>query len=429
LSAKPESVGLSSSRLVKIDRFLKERYIESGKIPNAHVVVARRGEVVHSSVMGLADVERKKPLKDDTIFRIYSMTKPVTSVAFMMLVEEGLVALDDPVHKHIPEWRDLGVYKAGTGPFQTTRPSRPMLVVDLMRHTSGLTYGFQQRTNVDAAYRQSKLGEIEKHGTLDTMVEALSKLPLEFSPGDAWNYSVSTDILGYLIGKIAKQPFEEFLRKRIFEPLGMIDTDFQVPADKAERLAACYQAAPGGKMVLQDDPAKSPFLSVPSFISGGGGLVSTAKDYLQFAKMLAGGGSLGKVQIISPKTLQLMTSNHLPGGKDIATMSISLFSEATYAGVGFGLGFAVTTDPAKTLIPATAGDFFWGGAASTFFWVDPKEELIAMFLTQLMPSTTYPVRREFRTLVYSAFMESNERYVAPQQPQMVVGGLAPPNIR
>jgi CubicO group peptidase (beta-lactamase class C family) len=428
LSAKPETVGLSSARLAKLDRFLKERYIESGKIPNAHAIVVRRGEVVHSSVMGLADVERNKPLKEDTIFRIYSMTKPVTSIAFMMLVEEGLVALDDPVHKHIPEWRDLGVYSAGfLETFQKKRPSRPMLIVDLLRHTSGLTYGFQQRTNVDAAYRKHKLGEIEKHGSLDSMVETLGTLPLEFSPGDAWNYSVSTDILGYLIGKIARQPFEEFLQSRIFKPLGMVDTDFHVPSNKADRLAACYNAAPGGKKVLQDDPTKSPYLAPPSFVSGGGGLVSTAHDYLQFCRMLMGGGSLGKVQIISPKTLQLMTSNHLPGGKDIATMSVSLFSEAAYSGIGFGLGFAVTTDPAKTLIPGTAGDFFWGGAASTYFWIDPKEELIGMFLTQLMPSTHYPVRREFRTLVYSAFTESNERYSAPHYPSTVVGGFVSRN--
>src|SRR5260221_9249656 len=226
----------------------------------------RRGKIVHSTVKGLADVERKVPVKDDTIFRIYSMTKPITSVAFMMLFEEGRVALDEPVHKYIPEWKNLGVFQAGTAPaFLARPPSRPMLIVDLLRHTSGLTYGFQQRSNVDAAYREKKIGEVVKAGTLDTMIEHLAKMPLEFSPGEAWNYSVSTDVIGYLIGKISGMPFEAFLKERIFNPLGMNDTDFFVPADKAHRFAACYSADPQGGMTVhaairkgrlmeQDDP-------------------------------------------------------------------------------------------------------------------------------------------------------------------------------
>jgi CubicO group peptidase (beta-lactamase class C family) len=410
MAGRPETVGLSTARLSKIDRYIKEKYIETGKLPGALTVVMRRGETAHFSPIGLIDVERKKPVREDSIFRIYSMTKPVTSVAFMMLVEEGLVALDDPVHRFIPEWRELKVFAGGfMETFASKRPARPMLVVDLLRHTSGLTYGFQQRTNVDAAYRKLKIGEIEKSGTLDTMVESLSKLPLEFSPGDAWNYSVSTDILGYLIGKISGQKFEDFLKARLFKPLGMVDTDFHVDAAKVDRFGACYQVAPGGRMALQDEAAKSPYLSAPSFVSGGGGLVSTASDYLRFCRMLLNGGSLDGTQILSPKTIQLMTANHLPGGKDLPQLSLSLFSEAAYHGIGFGLGFAVTTDPAKTLIPGTAGDFFWGGAASTYFWIDPREELIGLFMTQLMPSTHYPVRREFRTLVYSAFTESKGR--------------------
>ena len=415
--ASPESAGMSKAALDRVEDHLKRRYIDAGRFPGTQLVVYRRGKVVHSAVQGFADLERKVPVKDDTIFRIYSMTKPITSVAFMMLFEEGRVALDEPVVKYIPEWKNLGVFVAGTAPNFLTRPlSRPMLIVDLLRHTSGLTYGFQQRSNVDAAYREAKIGEVEKAGTLQTMIEGLAKIPLEFSPGDAWNYSVATDVIGYLIGKISGQPFEQFVKERILKPLGMNDTDFHVPAEKAHRLAACYSAQGGTAfhatdrkdgLTLQDDPATSSFLSPPSFISGGGGMVSTAADYLIFCRALLNGGQLGDVRLIGPKTLALMTSNHLPGGLDLPGMSRSLFSEATYNGIGFGLGFAVTMDPAKTLIPGSSGEYNWGGAATTSFWIDPAEELITIFMTQVLPSSAYPLRRELRTMVYAAISESN----------------------
>jgi CubicO group peptidase (beta-lactamase class C family) len=417
--ASPESAGMSKPALDRIEDHLKRRYIDAGRFPGTQLLVYRRGNVVHSAVQGFADLERKAPVKDDTIFRIYSMTKPITSVAFMMLVEEGRVALDEPVHKYIPEWKELGVFQAGTAPaFLTRPPARPMQIVDLLRHTSGLTYGFQQRGNVDAAYRKAKIGEVELAGTLDTMIADLAKIPLEFSPGEAWNYSVSTDVIGYLIGKISGMPFEQFLKARIFDPLGMADTDFFVPADKAHRFAACYNADPGGMMsfhaaekkgglTLQDDPTTSSFLAKPSFISGGGGLCSTAADYLTFCRALLAGGELGGVRLIGPKTLALMTTNHLPGGRDLPEMSRSMFAEATYNGIGFGLGFSVTMDPAKTLIPGSPGEYAWGGAATTSFWIDPREELIAIFMTQVMPSSAYPVRRELRTMVYSAITDSN----------------------
>jgi CubicO group peptidase (beta-lactamase class C family) len=406
MSARPETLGLSSSRLEAIDKFVQRKYVEPGRMPCGQLLVWRRGETAHFSTFGMADVERKKALKDDTIFRIYSMTKPITSVATMMLFEQGLIALDDPVHKYIPEWKDLGVYQGGfMETFRTKRPDRPMLIVDLLRHTSGLTYGFQQSTNVDAAYRKAKIGEIEKHGTLEEMVQKLAKLPLEFSPGAAWNYSVSTDILGYIVGKVSGQKFEDYLRAMIFKPLGMADTDFYVHAGKESRLAACYSATPKGTMDLQDDPTKSPYLEAPSLVSGGGGLVSTASDYLKFCRMLINGGTFEGTQILSPKTIQLMTTNHLPDGKDLPALSRSLFSEATYNGIGFGLGFSVTMDPAKTMIPGTVGEYSWGGAATTSFWIDPKEELIAIFMTQLLPSSAYPIRRELRTMVYSAFTD------------------------
>jgi CubicO group peptidase (beta-lactamase class C family) len=417
--ASPESAGMSKAVFDRIENHLRQRYVEAGRFPGTQLTVYRRGQLVHSSVQGLADIERKVAVKDDTIFRIYSMTKPITSIAFMMLVEEGRVALEEPVHRYIPEWKNLGVFQAGVWPAFLTRPaSRPMQIVDLMRHTSGLTYGFQQRSNVDAAYRELKIGEIEKAGTLSSMIADLTKVPLEFSPGEAWNYSVSTDVIGYLIGVISGKPFEQFLQERIFDPLGMNDTGFFVPPDKAHRLAACYSASPQGAMTfhatdrkggltLQDDPATSSFLSPPSFISGGGGLCSTSADYLTFCRALLNGGELDGVRLIGPKTLALMTSNHLPGDRTLPELSRSLFSEATYHGIGFGLGVSVTLDPARTLIPGSRGEYAWGGAATTSFWIDPAEELIAIFMTQVLPSTATPIRRELRTMIYSAITDSN----------------------
>ena len=407
MSARPDAAGMSPERLAYIDRFLQLHYIDTGKLKGAVVLVARRGETVHLGVLGAMDAARGKPMQADTLFRIYSMTKPITSLAFMMLVEQGLVALDDPVSRFIPAWEGLGVFDGGfLETFRTKPPKRPMLIIDLLRHTSGLTYGFQQRTNVDAAYRKLGVGELGASGTLDEMIEALANLPLEFSPGEAWNYSVSTDVLGYLIGKISGEPFERFLRSRLFEPLGMVDTGFYAPRSEAGRLAACYALTPKG-VELQDDPATSSFLSPASFVSGGGGLVSTAHDYLRFCQMLLNGGALEGRRYVSPKTVQLMNLNHLPGGQDIASLSRSMFSEAAYAGLGFGLGFSTTIDPAAILIPSTIGDLSWGGAASTYFWIDPREDLVAILMTQLLPSSAYPLRRQLRTLVYSALTESN----------------------
>jgi CubicO group peptidase (beta-lactamase class C family) len=406
MDTNDRQAGFSPARLDTLDAFVQRRYVEAGRFPGALTLLWRRGRIAHLRALGLADVERRTPVREDTIFRIYSMTKPITSVAFMMLVEQGLVALDTPVHSLIPEWKDLGVYAGGfMETFRTRRPERPMLVVDLLRHTSGLTYGFQQASNVDAAYRKLGIVEETRAGTLDEMIQKLATVPLEFSPGTGWNYSVSTDVLGYLIGKLSGVPFPEFLRARVLGPLGMQDTGFQVRRGDEARLAACYVATPGGGMKLQDDPAKSLYLAAPRLFSGGGGLVSTAADYLRFCRMLLGGGSLDGVQLLGRKTVELMTMNHLPGGKDLPALSRSLFSEATYDGVGFGLGFAVTLDPARTLIPGSRGEFSWGGMASTAFWVDPAEDLIVIFMTQLMPSMTYPLRRELRTLVYSALTD------------------------
>jgi CubicO group peptidase (beta-lactamase class C family) len=404
---RPESVGLSSERLARVTRHLDERYIQPGKIAGALTLVFRRGEIAHLVAQGRSDLARNRPMAWDTIFRIYSMTKPITSVALMALYEEGHFQLRDPVHKFIPAWRDLRVYAQGNHPaFLTTPCARPMEMRDLLTHTSGLTYGFMERTNVDAAYRKLGLGGAGRtRGTLSEMIETLARLPLEFSPGTRWNYSVSTDVCGYLVEVISGKPFDVFLRERIFEPLGMPDTGFHVPAAKRERLAANYSRRRDKSLRVEDDPETSPYLEPPTFVSGGGGLVSTAHDYLRFCRMLLGRGELDGGRILGRKTLELMTANHLPGGADIASLAAGMFAETPYEGVGFGLGFSVQLEPARSGVIGTPGEFAWGGAASTVFWIDPAEELVVIFLTQLMPSRTFDFRGQLKALVYPALLD------------------------
>jgi CubicO group peptidase (beta-lactamase class C family) len=393
-----------TQRLARIDHFLKERYLDSGKLPHAQVLVAHRGEIVHFSSQGAARKDSDAAIGEDTIFRIASMTKPITSVAFMQLLEEGRVALDTPVHYVLPEFEDLGVYNGGGGGvgFLTRPCARPMLMVDLLRHTSGLTYGFQNRTNIDAAYREGKIENWHGNLDLDGFVAALGKLPLEFSPGEAWNYSVSTDVLGAVVERLSGQKLGDYFRGQIFAPLRMHDTGFAVPADKLHRLPDCYTMVPGKGRVLFDRGAESLWAKEPRLVSGGGGLVSTSLDYHRFNTMLLNGGELDGARIVSRKSIELMTMNHLPGNGDLASWSRSLFSEATNAGVGFGLGFAVNLDPAACLIPGSQGEFYWGGMYSTAFFVDPVERISMVFMTQLGPSSTYPVRRELKTLIYTA---------------------------
>ncbi|HEV7234105.1 MAG TPA: serine hydrolase domain-containing protein, partial [Sphingorhabdus sp.] len=336
--------------------------------------------------------------------RIASMTKPVTSVAFMQLVEQGKVALTDPVAKYIPEFAKLGVFVAGGGnvPFVTRPPASPMRIVDVLRHMTGFTYSFQERSNVDAAYRKTDVESWNKNNS-QSFVDTLAQIPLEFDPGTQWNYSVSTDVLGILVERISGQSLADYFAEHIFAPLGMDDTFFTVPADKAARVPQCFAFDPEQKMKLFDEAgAESLWTKGWSFNSGGGGLASTVADYHRFCRMLLNGGALDGVQIISPKTLELMTANHLPDGKDLTQLSKSLFSEAEMAGIGFGLGFATTIDSAATLVPCSTGDFYWGGMYSTAFFVDPVEDIIMVFMTQLMPSSTYPVRREIKTMIYSA---------------------------
>jgi len=412
----PSAVGLSAARLARLDEVMKRRYVDTGHLPGILTQVWRRGQLAHTGMAGHMDLERNKPMREDALFRIYSMSKPITAVALMMLAEEGMIGLDDEVATHIPSWRNLGVYSTGvpsiiatSGPqFLTTPPVRPMKVVDLVTHTSGLTYGFLNRTNVDAAYRRAKIADPSAEGGLDAMIDALAGIPLEFSPGTAWNYSVSIDVMGYLVQKLSGMSFGEFLRTRLFEPLGMRDTAFWCPEDKIGRFTSCYLPKAGGGLQVQDDAGASTYAKPPNLESGGGGLVSTAHDYLRFCRMMLNGGSLDGVQILSPKTVALFSLNHLPNNGEVATMSTpGAFSETSYAGVGFSIGCGVNVNVAKTRLPGTLGEFFWGGAAATAFWIDPKEDLTVVFMTQVIGSPVrLTLRRDLRTLVYAAMTES-----------------------
>lgn len=400
------SSGMDEARLARIDVHLQERYLASGLLPHAQLLVARDGEVVHFSSLGAARANGA-PLLDNAIFRIASMTKPITSIAYMMLLEEGKTALDDPVARVLPEFENLGVYAGGGAgvPF-VTRRGTPMRMVDLLRHTAGLTYGFQNRTNVDAAYREVKLDGLRTDHDNDQFIATLAGFPLEFEPGEAWNYSVATDVLGVVVARLSGMSLGEYFRTRIFDPLKMVDTAFYCPAEKLDRLTDAYAKHPRRGRVLNDPGEKSAWSAPPSFESGGGGLVSTTADYHRFCTMLLNGGDLDGARIVSPKTLDLMTANHLPGGADLTQMSRSLFSEAANAGAGFGLGFAVNIDPARTMVPGSKGEFYWGGMYSTAFFVDPVERLSMVFMTQLMPSSSFPIRRELKTLIYSALTRS-----------------------
>ena len=392
---KPEEVGLDSSVLKNIRTYLDDTYVKDGKYVGTLTLVARKGEIAYLDSLGFMDRENERPMQEDAIFRIYSMTKSVTSIAVMQLLEKSKFRLDDPVHWYIPQFKDIGVYQAGVYPnFLTSKPERDMSIKDLLTHMSGLTYNFMYRTNVDAAHRSSDLMRSE---SLEEFVNTLSKLPLEFSPGKKWNYSVSTDVLGYLVEQVSGQSLDEYFKKNIFEPLGMEDTDFECPDDKLSRLASLYEYNQSGKPKLM----KVPSLDV-KMMSGGGGLFSTMSDYYKFASMLLNQGEMNGERIIGRKTLQYMTSNHLPNGKDLTEMSESAFSETPYAGVGFGLGFSVMLDPLKSQTLSDIGEFGWGGMASTVFFINPKEDMLVIFLTQLVPSSTYQVRRELRSLVYSA---------------------------
>jgi CubicO group peptidase (beta-lactamase class C family) len=402
----PTSHGFDAVRLRRVDPFLAGTYVEPGLLPCAQLLVARDGVPVHFTTQGIHRAGGE-PLREDAIFRVASMTKPVTSLAFMALVEQGLTSLDQPVAAVVPELEQVQVYAGGgTGgkPFRTAPPERPMLMVDLLRHTSGLTYDFQRITPVDAAYRRRGLVALRGKTALEPFVAALGEIPLEFSPGTAWNYSVSTDVLALVVERLAGEPFDRHVERTIFAPLGMVDTAFTVPPDRIDRLTDAWMLDPDRGTIVYDRGADSSWAHPPAFLSGGGGLVSTIADYHRFCRMLLGRGSLDGATVVGRKTLELMTVNHLPGGADLMQLSRSMFSEAIYAGQGFGLGFGINMDPAKAMAPGSAGEFYWGGIFSTYFFVDPVERVSMVFMTQLMPSSTYTVRRQLKTMIYAALL-------------------------
>jgi CubicO group peptidase (beta-lactamase class C family) len=409
----PTDAGLSPDRLERITDHLTKHYIDPGKIAGCQTLVARHGHVGYFRSLGFMDRERRRPMADDTIFRIFSMTKPITSVALMTLYEQGYFQLNDAVHRVIPEWRDLKIYVSGEGErIQTRAPKRPMTFRDLLSHQSGLSYGagLQQLVGVDAPRHPADAAYVHfgvhrgPGETLRSFVEKLARVPLRFDPGDHWMYSYSTDVCGYLVEAMSGVPFDQYLETTIFEPLGMPDTAFFVAPEKKQRLAANYGRARDKSLRLIDDPETSSFLERPSFFSGGGGLTSTTHDYLRFCEMLRRGGEFEGTRILGPRTLQLMIRNHLTGGGDLSTQAIGPFSETAYEGIGFGLGFAMTLDEVAAGSIA-AGDYYWGGAASTIFWVDPREDLVVIFMTQLIPSATFNFRGQLKNIVYSAIVD------------------------
>lgn len=395
-------LGLCPSRLSHIDGWM-DRYVEGGLLPGMIVAVLRHGEIAYLRVCGSADVARNAPLQKESIFRIYSMTKPLTSVAVMMLYERGLFQLDDPISRFLPAFRNSRVFTDGSPTKWDSVPAqRDITFRDLLTHTSGLTYGFMDAHPVDVLYRARGIDFSTSEEDLGTLVDRLAGLPLVAQPGQRWNYSVSTDVLGHLVSVISGRPFDDYLRENILQPLGMVDTGFVVPEAKKHLFTANYVPGEGGSLMLADDPPTSPFLR-RRLASGGGGLVSTAADYLRFCRFLLNRGHLDGARLLGRKTVDLMMANHLP--TDIAGMGKSRFSESTYVGIGFGLGFSVMLEPAKAQILGTPGEVAWGGAASTAFWVDPAEDMAVLLLTQLMPSSTYPIRRELRVLSYQALVD------------------------
>jgi CubicO group peptidase (beta-lactamase class C family) len=402
----PASVGLSAERLSRIDTHFA-RYVDDGRLPGYQVLVARRGQVAHLSTAGMADIEAERPVAPDTLWRIYSMTKPVTSVAAMMLWEQGAFELNDPISRWLPEFADARVYSGGTAAKPLTVPAtEPIRMWHLLTHTAGLTYGFHHMHVVDEMYRNAGYEWDVPPGTdLAGAVQDWARLPLLFQPGAEWNYGVSTDVLGRVVEVISGRPLDAFFSEQIFEPLGMTDTAFWVEPDKLDRLAALYAMAPGLPSKVRYDVMGDAVRGKPGWLSGGGGLVSTAADYHRFTSMLLGGGEVDGVRLLSPRTVAYMASNHLPGGQDLETFGRRIFSEVSFYGVGFGLGFAVVLDPIAQRVPGSAGEFNWGGAASTAFFVDPAERLQAVFLTQLLPSSTHPLRSQLRQLIRQALVD------------------------
>lgn len=395
---------MNSARLEAIPDYFEMHYLDAGLLPCMATLVAHKGHVVHEAYRGTTTFGGDQQIGPTSIFRIYSMTKPITSLAAVMLMEEGVLQLDHTVARYIPAFEKTEVWNGGSASaYETRKPNRPILVKDLFLHTSGLTYGHLHQHEADALYRKEKIGRPDE--TLAEVCSRIARLPLVFSPGERWNYGVSTDVLARIVEIISGQTLDVFLRERIFEPLDMLDTGFFVPEDKLDRLVAYYQKDPQtGDVSLSDGAGadSQAFARQPTLLMGGGGLVSTVRDYLRFCQCLLNGGTLNGARLISPKSWAFMAQNHLPDGQTIKQMGDETFSETRMDGNGFGLGGAVVTNVADTMAPCSAGSFSWGGMANTYFWIDPMEELIAIQMTQMAPSTAYPIRPQFTALVYAA---------------------------
>ncbi|HEY1624494.1 MAG TPA: serine hydrolase domain-containing protein [Streptosporangiaceae bacterium] len=409
VEADPAEVGLDADRLRRIDGRLA-RYVDEGLLAGWLVSVSRRGRLAHVSCYGSRDLEAGLPVEPDTLWRLYSMTKPVTSVAAMMLYEEGAFELTDPVARFIPSFADARVYTGGSDQKPVTVPAAgPVRIWHLLTHTAGLTYGFHRVHPADALYRAAGFEWAWPPGMdLAGACDVWAGIPLLFQPGAEWNYSVATDVLGRVVEVASGQRLDDFFSTRIFGPLRMNDTGFYAGEQQAGRLAALYGRGRDGRAARLDaigEAARTP----PSMLSGGGGLVSTAADYHRFTQMLlhradSPAGELDGVRLLSPRTVAYMARNHLPGGVDLETYGRPLFAEAPFRGVGFGLGFAVVIGPVAGKVVCSAGELSWGGAASTAFWIDPGEELTVSFFTQLLPSSTYPIRSQLRQLVYQSLI-------------------------
>jgi CubicO group peptidase (beta-lactamase class C family) len=404
----PAEVGFAADRLRRIDEHFA-RYVDDGKLAGWLITVSRNGRLAHVSSYGSRDAEAGLPVEPDTLWRIYSMSKPITSVAAMMLYEEGAFELTDPVSRYIPSFADVRVYAGGSDQRPVTVPAtEPVRIWHLLTHTAGLTYGFHRVHPSDAMYRAAGFDIGSPPVPLAAACDTWAGIPLLFQPGAEWNYSVATDVLGRVVEVASGQPLDEFFASRIFGPLGMTDTGFYAPQPELPRLAALYGLGQDRKAVRLDvlgEAARKP----PVMLGGGGGLVSTAADYHKFTQMLldrveSPAGELQGVRLLSPRTVAYMALNHLPGGVDLETFGRPLHAETPFRGVGFGLGFAVVIDPAAGKVICSPGELAWGGAASTAFWIDPAEELTVSFFTQLIPSSAHPLRSQLRQLVYQALV-------------------------
>jgi len=404
-AANPAALGFDPARLARLRGWM-QRYVDAGKIPGALSLVARRGRVAYCDCVGLRDVENGLPWTRDTLARFYSMTKPITSTALLMLYEQALCSLDDPVDAFLPELADRMVLRADASSVDDVEPAATRITLrHLLTHTSGLTYGFQEGLLAEV-YRDTGVGDFSAQDTdLAGMVRRLGALPLGFQPGSRWTYSVATDVVGRIVEVLSGQPLDVFFRERILGPLGMDDTTFAVPEAKLDRLGSLYMKPPDGPgMTLAETGPGTRFReNKVRLFSGGGGLVSTPDDYLRFAEMQRRGGELDGVRLLGPRTIRLMASNHLPG--DLASMGQKVWAEVSFEGIGYGLAGWVMLDPAKAQTMGSPGDFGWGGMASTVYWVDPAEEMVVIFVTQLAPSSAYPIRKELRALVYSSLVD------------------------